>query len=134
MGSPASRKIAGLSSSTFHFVPFGVPERLLPLVPVERRLLGPCRLVIIVVNRHPQFFLCLRRLSADLPVDIYVPVDYLDCLAGPANQPLDIIFRRVKRVFEHHHVELLRLFELVYAFSALISGRRSKIAISPAVT
>lgn len=94
----------------------GILEGLLPSVAVKGRLIGLDGLIVVVINRHPEFVLDLGGLSADLAVDINIAVNYFYGFAGSAHESFYVIDRRVGRVLENDDVPLLRFEKLVDAF------------------
>ena len=83
---------------------------------IESLFCGICRLIIIIINAHPKFLLNLGRFARYLPVDIYVPVDNLNRLAGGGYHSLDVIDFGFGGIPENDHVPSLRLCKLVNTF------------------
>ncbi len=82
---------------------------------VKGRLSWSDRLIVVIVYRHPQLILDLRRLSADLSVNVDVTIDYFHGFSRSANQSFDIIYCGVKRIFEHYYIPLFWFEELIEA-------------------
>ncbi len=102
----------------FADLPFGTDEvgkGLSPGLLVKRVLIGPDGLIIIVVNRHPQFVLDLWRFSGDLAVNVNVAVDNLDAFLGQGNEALDVIYFGVEGIFEYDNIPSFRPDELIDA-------------------
>ena len=82
---------------------------------VERALSWLNRLIVVVVDRHPQFVLDFGRLSGDFSVDINVTIAYLQRFTRKPNQSFDVVYRGIERIFEHNHVPSFGLEELINA-------------------
>ena len=91
-------------------------ERLSPCVAIESDFLWSCRLIVVVIDGHPQFLLDVRRFSCDLAIYVNVSVDEFDGFAGQSYHAFYIIYARLKRVFEYDDVPSQRFGELVKAF------------------
>jgi len=89
-------------------------KRLPPWMPVKPRLFRMNGLIVILVNRHPQFLLHSRGLSHNSVIYINIPVNNFDFLPRFSNQPFDIINFRLQRILKHHHIPPVRLKKLIH--------------------
>jgi len=83
------------------------------MVKVKSKFVGVDGLVVVIVYRHPQLILDFRGLSADLSVDVHVPVDYFQLISRQSNQPFDEVNVRFEGILEHYHIPALGFKELI---------------------
>jgi hypothetical protein len=74
------------------------------------------RLVVIIIDTHPQLPLHAGGLSLNLLVNVNVAVYDFDRLMGQRNKPLDIILPRIGGVFENDDIPSLRRKKRIKTF------------------